>query len=162
MLVGVATLCWAIWRCRIDIIFNNTKYSSFIQVVFRGTYWLRMWAHLKIRRRCCSKRRVLLWRSSPWKQSIEGGSITSGLVQILFSLVFPQLANGRLCFVIIFQPYTLCTGRNLFPLYKKYNQPLTGASCGGVCHERAGNYTTGIRSKDEEVAFDLERSSRRP
>jgi hypothetical protein len=29
-MTGVAALCWAIWRCRNDIIFNNTKYSSFM------------------------------------------------------------------------------------------------------------------------------------
>ena len=47
MLVGAAALCWAIWRCRNDIIFNKTKYSSFIQAIFRGTYWLRLWVHLQ-------------------------------------------------------------------------------------------------------------------
>ena len=46
ILVGAAALCWVIWRCRNDIIFNNIKYSSFMQTVFRGTYWLRLWAHL--------------------------------------------------------------------------------------------------------------------
>ena len=36
VLVGAAALCWAIWRCCNDIIFNKTKYSSFMQAVFRG------------------------------------------------------------------------------------------------------------------------------
>jgi len=36
MLVGAAALYWAIWRCRNDIIFNKTKYSPFIQAIFRG------------------------------------------------------------------------------------------------------------------------------
>ena len=42
ILVGAAALCWAIWKCRNDIIFNKTKYSLFMQTVFRGTYWLRL------------------------------------------------------------------------------------------------------------------------
>jgi hypothetical protein len=32
---GVAVLCWAIWKCRNDIIFNKIKYSSFLQATFR-------------------------------------------------------------------------------------------------------------------------------
>jgi len=44
--VGVAAVCWAIWRCRNDIIFNNIKVGSILQVIFRGTYWLRFWAQL--------------------------------------------------------------------------------------------------------------------
>ena len=47
MLVGAAALCWVIWRYRSDIIFNKTKYSSFIQAIFRGSYWLRLWVHLQ-------------------------------------------------------------------------------------------------------------------
>ena len=45
--VGVAAVCWAIWRCRNDIIFNNAKVNSILQVIFRGTYWLRFWAQLQ-------------------------------------------------------------------------------------------------------------------
>ena len=45
--VGVAAVCWAIWRCRNDIIFNNIKVGSILQVIFRGTYWLRFWAQLQ-------------------------------------------------------------------------------------------------------------------
>ena len=39
--VGVAAVCWTIWRCRNNIIFNNTKVNSILQVIFRGMYWLR-------------------------------------------------------------------------------------------------------------------------
>jgi hypothetical protein len=39
--VGVAALCWAIWRCRNDLIFNKLKTNSIMQVIFRGAYWLR-------------------------------------------------------------------------------------------------------------------------
>ena len=47
ILVGVAALCWAIWRCRNDIYFNNVRYTSFLQALFRGAYWLRFWALLQ-------------------------------------------------------------------------------------------------------------------
>ena len=45
--VEVAVVCWAIWRCRNDIIFNKFKVNSILQVIFRGTYWLRFWAQLQ-------------------------------------------------------------------------------------------------------------------
>jgi hypothetical protein len=45
--VGVAAVCWAIWRCRNDIIFNKIKVNSILQVIFRGMYWLRFWAQLQ-------------------------------------------------------------------------------------------------------------------
>ena len=45
--MGIAAVCWAIWRCRNDIIFNKIKINSILQVIFRGTYWLRFWAQLQ-------------------------------------------------------------------------------------------------------------------
>ena len=45
--VGLAALCWAIWRCRNDIIFKRMKTNSIMQVIFRGAYWLRFWAQLQ-------------------------------------------------------------------------------------------------------------------
>jgi len=47
ILVGVASLCWAIWRCRNNICFNNIRYTSFLHALFRGAYWLRFWALLQ-------------------------------------------------------------------------------------------------------------------
>ena len=46
MLIGVAAVCWSIWLSRNEIVFNNTLPNSFIQVIFRGTYWTRSWAML--------------------------------------------------------------------------------------------------------------------
>ena len=40
-------MCWAIWRCRNDVVFNHMKYNSIMQVIFRGAYWLRFWAQLQ-------------------------------------------------------------------------------------------------------------------
>jgi hypothetical protein len=45
--VGVAAMYWAIWRCRNDVIFNQMKSNSIMQVIFRGAYWLRTWAPLQ-------------------------------------------------------------------------------------------------------------------
>jgi len=45
--VGVAAVCWAIWRCRNDLIFNKIKVNSVLQVIFRGTYWFRFGAQLQ-------------------------------------------------------------------------------------------------------------------
>jgi RsiW-degrading membrane proteinase PrsW (M82 family) len=45
--VGRAALCWAIWRCRNDVIFKKLKTNSIMQVIFRGAYWLRSWAQLQ-------------------------------------------------------------------------------------------------------------------
>jgi len=45
--VGVAAMCWAIWRCWNDAIFNNLKTNSFMQVIFKGAYWLCFWALLQ-------------------------------------------------------------------------------------------------------------------
>ena len=47
ILTGTAALCWAIWRCRNDIIFDNVKHSSFMHVIFRGAYWLWFWSMLQ-------------------------------------------------------------------------------------------------------------------
>jgi hypothetical protein len=45
--VGTTALCWAIWRCRNDVIFKKLKTNSIMQVIFRGAYWLRSWAQLQ-------------------------------------------------------------------------------------------------------------------
>ena len=45
--VGVAAMCWAIWRCRNDVIFNKMRTNSILQVIFRGAYWLRFWGPLQ-------------------------------------------------------------------------------------------------------------------
>jgi hypothetical protein len=40
-LVGASVFCWAIWLSRNDVIFNKSPIKSFIQVLYRGTHWLR-------------------------------------------------------------------------------------------------------------------------
>ena len=45
-LIGVATLCWAIWLSRNDVVFNRKPSNSYLQVIFRGRYWTRLWSQL--------------------------------------------------------------------------------------------------------------------
>jgi hypothetical protein len=45
--VGVAALCWAIWRCRNNVIFNKLKTNSIMHVIFREAYWLRSWSQFQ-------------------------------------------------------------------------------------------------------------------
>jgi hypothetical protein len=37
--LGTTVLCWAIWRCWQDVIFEKLKTNSIMQVIFRGAYW---------------------------------------------------------------------------------------------------------------------------
>jgi len=46
-LVGVAAMFWSIWLCRNDINFNKKPITSFMQSIFRGTYWFRFWKLLQ-------------------------------------------------------------------------------------------------------------------
>jgi len=46
IMVGVAAMCWSIWLCRNDAVFEN-KQSYFLQVIYRTTHWLRTWATLQ-------------------------------------------------------------------------------------------------------------------
>lgn len=46
ILVGVAALCWSVWLCRNAVVFEN-KRSSFLQVLYMTTHWLRIWATLQ-------------------------------------------------------------------------------------------------------------------
>ena len=43
---GVSALCWAIWLCRNNVVFDNILIPSFLQVIFRGTFWARFWTLL--------------------------------------------------------------------------------------------------------------------
>jgi hypothetical protein len=46
VLVGIAAFYWALWLCRNDVVFQKSKSKSFLQVMFRGTYWIRSWSIL--------------------------------------------------------------------------------------------------------------------
>jgi hypothetical protein len=44
LLTGALPFCWAIWLSRNDIVFDKTPTKTFLQVLFRGTHWLRFWS----------------------------------------------------------------------------------------------------------------------
>jgi len=46
MLVGVSAICWALWLCRNDAVFQKLYPNSFLRVIFGGTYWARLWSQL--------------------------------------------------------------------------------------------------------------------
>jgi hypothetical protein len=46
IIVGGAALLWSIWLSRNDLVFSKCFSKSFVQVLFRGTYWVRSWAML--------------------------------------------------------------------------------------------------------------------
>jgi hypothetical protein len=35
-----------VWLCRNDVVFNGKFSNSYLQVIFRGTHWIREWAAL--------------------------------------------------------------------------------------------------------------------
>jgi hypothetical protein len=45
--VGACAILWTIWNTRNDIIFNNAKNCSFMQVIKMATHWIRMWSYLQ-------------------------------------------------------------------------------------------------------------------
>jgi hypothetical protein len=47
ILVGASAICWALWLSRNDMVFDKSPSISYLQVIFRATYWLRCWAQLQ-------------------------------------------------------------------------------------------------------------------
>jgi hypothetical protein len=45
-LIGVTAFCWAFWFSRNEVVFQKSKSKSFLQVMFRGTFWIRGWSIL--------------------------------------------------------------------------------------------------------------------
>jgi hypothetical protein len=46
VLLGATAFCWALWLNRNEAIFQRSKSTLFLQVMFRGTYWIRSWSIL--------------------------------------------------------------------------------------------------------------------
>ena len=44
--IGVAALCWSIWRVRNDMIFNKKPSFHFLQVIHMVSHWVQLWALL--------------------------------------------------------------------------------------------------------------------
>jgi hypothetical protein len=41
ILVGASAICWALWLSRNDMVFDKSPSTSYMQAIFRATYWLR-------------------------------------------------------------------------------------------------------------------------
>jgi hypothetical protein len=39
-------LCWSIWTCRSNIIFNNQKDTKILQVLWLSAHWILIWSYL--------------------------------------------------------------------------------------------------------------------
>ena len=46
ILIGASALCWALWLCGMMWSSNAKKPNSFLQVLFRETFWIRNWSVL--------------------------------------------------------------------------------------------------------------------
>jgi hypothetical protein len=44
--IGVSALCWSIWRCRNDIVFNKKRTFNFLQVIHMMVHWVQLWSFL--------------------------------------------------------------------------------------------------------------------
>jgi hypothetical protein len=46
VLIGLAAICWVVWISRNDLFFQKSQYMFILQVIFRGTFWIRSWSVL--------------------------------------------------------------------------------------------------------------------
>jgi hypothetical protein len=44
--IGVSALCWSIWNCRNDIVFNKKGTTNFLQVIHTKVHWIQLWRFL--------------------------------------------------------------------------------------------------------------------
>ena len=57
LLTAASALCWAVWITRNEVVFDKCRPKSLLQLLFRGTHWLRQWARLQ---RCDDRRDQLI------------------------------------------------------------------------------------------------------
>jgi hypothetical protein len=43
--IGVSVLCWSIWTCRNDMIFNGIMCTHFLQVIRLAMHWILIWSN---------------------------------------------------------------------------------------------------------------------
>ena len=47
ILIEASAVYWALWLSKNEVVFDKTLPKSYLQVLFRVTYWLRFWAQLQ-------------------------------------------------------------------------------------------------------------------
>jgi hypothetical protein len=77
-LVGIGAMLWAIWLSRNDIIFNKSPGLSYMQAIFRGTHWTRVWSAFqkenerRVLQNACRLLETLQWKFLP---SMDGSLV---------------------------------------------------------------------------------------
>jgi hypothetical protein len=84
LLTAASALCWTIWLTRNEVVFDKCRPKFFLQVLFRGTYWL--WACDN--GRSCSGVRCyginFYVQSSVWRHQPFRSLVPMGGFQIIF------------------------------------------------------------------------------
>jgi hypothetical protein len=44
--IGISAICWSIWNCRNDIVFNSKGSFDFFQVKHMAIHWIQLWRYL--------------------------------------------------------------------------------------------------------------------
>jgi hypothetical protein len=42
--IGVSALCWSIWTCRNNFVFNKYVDTNFLQVIRMAAHWIQLWS----------------------------------------------------------------------------------------------------------------------
>ena len=107
ILVGASALCWTIWLSRNDMVFNNFRAVTPLQVIFRGTHWIRFWALLQMEDNLtflwvvvCLRPR--LWRSLPQLDGLLVIELLSGEFRLVFDTVTLSFELGTYLCVITY------------------------------------------------------------
>jgi hypothetical protein len=44
--IGVSAICWSLWKCRNNLVFNRKENFHVLQVIHMATHWIQLWAFL--------------------------------------------------------------------------------------------------------------------
>ena len=44
--IGVSAICWSIWNCRNNLVFNRSSNFHIMQVIHMTAHWIQLWAYL--------------------------------------------------------------------------------------------------------------------
>ena len=83
LLVGASALCWAIWLSRNDVVVDKSPTKPYMQVIYRGTHWLRFWAQLQ--------------RRDEDKKALQKVCQTMEVLVMQFFVIHEWRFNNRIC-----------------------------------------------------------------
>ena len=105
--MGACAILWAIWLTRNDITFNCARVSSSLQVLFRGTYWIRFWALLQKEEERplvlegCRTLSVLPWKSSLRMDGLSLIGLPMSKFFSLFYFCYSVLSRSDACCCVV-------------------------------------------------------------